>query len=210
MKFVEGLLERYWRPLPTFARKTLIALGSAILVLVVVLVTQSGQSQQVSSSDWLSGANAFPTDSSTKAPQVPSATVLVQVVGVVKNPGVYSLPFGSRVLDAVFAAGGFSAGADQSSTNLARVVNDGEQISIASLTGERTNGLGVGSASKLVNLNLADASTLDTLPGIGPTLAQRIIDYRTANGGFRSISDLGRVAGIGASLMDKLKSLVSL
>jgi competence protein ComEA len=83
-------------------------------------------------------------------------------------------------------------------------------VMIATLGVQTDGSVGFGTASKLVNLNLADAATLDTLPGIGPTLAQRIIDYRTANGGFRSISDLGKVAGIGASLMEKLKTLVSL
>lgn len=210
MKLVDGLLERHWRPLPTLARKVFLGLAAAIVVLAVVLGTQSTQSQTVSSSDWLAGSAPFPTGSPAAAAAAPSASVLVQVVGAVKQPGVYSLPFGSRVLDAVFAAGGFDTGADQSSTNLARVVNDGEQVMIATLGVQTDGSVGFGTGSKLVNLNLADAATLDTLPGIGPTLAQRIIDYRTANGGFRSISDLGKVAGIGSSLMEKLKTLVSL
>lgn len=185
-------------------------LFAALVVLVTVLASQSSQNQNVSSDGWLGASVSYPTSSASVPPQAPSASVLVQVVGAVVSPGVFELPFGSRVLDAVFAAGGMTKEADQASINLARVVNDGEQV----IVGVR-NAAGVASsvasgANRLVNLNLADLATLDTLPGIGPTLAQRIIDYRSINGGFRSVSDLGRVAGIGANLLTKLKDLVSL
>jgi competence protein ComEA len=114
-------------------------------------------------------------------------------------------------MDAVFAAGGFTKGADQASINLARPLNDGEQILVASLSNESAgSSASASTSSKLVNLNRADASALDSLPGIGPTLAQRIMDYRQANGGFRSINDLGKVAGIGPSLLAKLQNLVTL
>lgn len=210
VKLLTGLLEQHWHPLPRLAKRAFSGLGAALVLLAVVIFTQSGQDQSVNTSGWLGSNPNLPLSSATPSSAAPSANVLVQVVGEVVSPGVYSLPFGSRVLDAVFAAGGFTAQADQASSNLARVVNDGEQILIGTrgLGGVQTTG--VASQPKLVNLNLADAATLDTLPGIGPTLAQRIIDYRTANGGFRSTSDLGKVAGIGANLLGKLKPLVTL
>lgn len=138
------------------------------------------------------------------------ATVMVQVVGEVARPGVFSLKVGSRVLDAVFAAGGFTKSADQASVNLARLLSDGEQILVLPINESGNGPSTFGSASATVNLNLADSATLDSLPGIGPTLAQRIIDYRQANGGFRSLSDLGKVAGIGQALLARLKPLISL
>jgi competence protein ComEA len=139
---------------------------------------------------------------------------MVQVVGAVREPGVFTLNLGARVIDAVFAAGGFATDADQSSINLARPLSDGEQILVltqqASQASGAIGGAGVGAATPSVNINRADLAALDSLPGIGPTLAQRILDYRQANGGFRSLSDLGKVAGIGPALLAKLKPAISL
>ena len=208
----------HWHPLPAIVRKTLIALAAAVVVLVVLVATTNQSQKQVSTSDWLStgfGAPSSaasapaPADSVAQTGQPPSASVLVQVVGAVVQPGVYHLAFGARVLDAIFAAGGFLPGADEASINLARPLNDGEQVSVQLLADTSAGNTSAGSPPT-VNLNQADAATLDGLPGIGPTLAQRIIDYRQANGGFRSFDDLGKVAGIGASLLQKLKPLISL
>lgn len=208
----------HWHPLPAIARKTLVALAAAVVVLVVLVATNNQSQKQVSTSDWLSTGFGAPTSAASAAPfadtnaqtgQPPSASVLVQVVGAVVQPGVYHLAFGARVLDAIFAAGGFLPGADEASINLARPLNDGEQVSVQLLV-DTSSGITSGSSPSTVNLNQADAATLDGLPGIGPTLAQRIIDYRQANGGFRSFDDLGKVAGIGVSLLQKLKPLISL
>lgn len=208
----------HWHPLPAIVRKTFVALAAAVVVLVVLVATNNQSQKQVSTSDWLSTGFGTPTsaasapppaDSAAQSGQPPSTSVLVQVVGAVVQPGVYHLAFGARVLDAIFAAGGFLPGADEASINLARPLNDGEQVSVQ-LLGDASAGGATGGKAQTVNLNQADAATLDGLPGIGPTLAQRIIDYRQANGGFRSFDDLGKVAGIGASLLQKLKPLISL
>ena len=218
MEWFKRQLMVHWHPLPAIARRTFVGLAAALVVLVVLVATTNQSQGQVSTSDWLSTGFGAPTAAATQASstnaesqngQPPSASVMVQVVGAVVQPGVYHLALGARVLDAIFAAGGFIPGADEASINLARPLNDGEQVSVQ-LQGDSAPGSAMGSKAQTVNLNQADAATLDSLPGIGPTLAQRIIDYRQANGGFRSFDDLGKVAGIGASLLQKLKPLISL
>lgn len=196
-------------PIPSAARKLLLGLVGALVVVLVLLTSTDQGGGGVSTSDWLGNA-ATPQPSSGGAMSSTSAVtarVVVHIVGLVTNPGVYELPTGARVMDAVFAAGGFSAGADQASVNLARPLNDGEQVIVLGKGASAATGK---AASALINLNLSDAAGLDSLPGIGPTLAQRIVDYRTANGGFRSVSDLGKVSGIGPALLGRLKNLVTL
>ncbi len=148
------------------------------------------------------------------APAV-AATVAVHVVGEVRRPGVYELPGGARVRDAVDAAGGLLGGAEQAAVNLARVVVDGEQIAVprkgdllAGAAGSGGAGApGTGAPGK-VDLNTATAEQLDTLPGVGPSTAAKIVADRTANGPFRTVDDLMRVSGIGPSKFDALKDLV--
>ena len=159
----------------------------------------------------------------TGAAGSPSATespmVLVHVVGQVRKPGVVRLPGGSRVLDAVTAAGGLKPTADLNSLNLARVVADGEQIvvpkpgqKIAAASGPAGAGAGStspgstggGTAGVLVDLNTADAAALDSLPGVGPVLSQRILDWRIAHGRFSSVDELGEVSGIGDKLLAQI------
>ena len=129
--------------------------------------------------------------------------VVVHVTGAVKEPGVIRLPAGSRVDDAIEAAGGAKSEKALSSVNLARVLVDGEQI----VVGAPQGATGSGGSGTGVNLNQASASDLEALPGIGPVLAQRIVDWRTANGPFRSIDELGEVSGIGDALLAQIRSL---
>ncbi len=150
------------------------------------------------------------------------ATVVVHVVGQVAAPGVVRLPPGSRVVDAVQAAGGARPHADLAGLNLARVVEDGEQIVVAApgeaaagaggsaggAPGGASGGAAGGGADRLVDLNAADLPTLDALPGIGPVLAQRIVDWRTEHGRFTAVEELGEVAGIGETLLGRLRDLV--
>jgi competence protein ComEA len=155
--------------------------------------------------------------------------VIVHVVGQVAKPGVYPMAAGARVGDAVTAAGGATRAADLTAVNLARVLVDGEQIvvpkpgevvpapgaagagtSAGPGSGGAVAGSGAGSAAGTVSLNSADLSALDTLPGVGPVLAQRILDWRTEHGRFTSVEELGEVSGIGEKLLAQLTPKVTL
>jgi competence protein ComEA len=155
--------------------------------------------------------------SSPVASPTPSGSVVVvDVVGRVRRPGVYRLSAGARVTDAIAAAGGVAAGMDLTKINLARKVADGEQIAVgvagASNGGAQAGpgaGVGAGSSGSRVDLNTATLGQLDELPGVGPVLAQRILDWRTAHGRFDSVDQLQSVTGIGASKFADLRPLVS-
>ena len=141
------------------------------------------------------------------------ATVTVHVVGEVRRPGVYELPGGSRAVDAVTAAGGLLGAADQAAVNLARVVADGEQIAVpregeGGAVGATAGMAGTARPGK-VDLNSASEAQLDTLPGVGPSTASKIVSDRTENGPFRTVDDLLRVPGIGPSKFEALKDLVT-
>lgn len=149
-------------------------------------------------------------------PDLVSTDIFVHVTGAVAKPGVYAAETGSRVFDIVAMAGGFTKKADQASVNLARLVSDGEQL----LVFERTSATSVAASnakssvgsvtSTLVSLNRATQAELEDLPGVGPTLAQRIIDWRSANGGFKSLEDLLEVGGIGDKLFADIQGKVAL
>ncbi len=166
-------------------------------------------------------ADAMP---STAASPTPSGVVVVHVAGEVLAPGVVTLPVGSRVQDAVAAAGGATATADLDAVNLARLLVDGERVLIPApgeaVTEPDVPGTGSGSgpgpaasggagSGGLVNLNTADATTLEELPGIGPALAARIIAWREQHGGFTAVAELDEVSGIGPALMAQLTPLVT-
>jgi competence protein ComEA len=135
--------------------------------------------------------------------------IFVDVTGAVNNPGVYSLKGSSRVIDAIKAAGDSAPGADLSTINLARVLNDGEQIYVDSTV---VNASGKRVSKKLptgpININRATASQLDRLDGIGPVIAGRIVEYRKVNGSFLTVEDLQKVSGIGAAKFAQIKSKV--
>jgi competence protein ComEA len=153
-------------------------------------------------------ADAVETVDQTPAQVIQAPTIFVHVVGEVANPGIYSVDAGGRVFDAIFAAGGFTELADQASVNLAREVSDGEQVLI--LTTGQTAAAGSAKASQLLSLNRASQAELEQLPGVGPTLAGRMLDWRTANGGFKKKEDLMKVSGIGQKLFASMKDLVTL
>lgn len=135
--------------------------------------------------------------------------IFVDVTGAVNNPGVYSLTGRSRVIDAIKAAGDSAPGADLSTINLARVLNDGEQIYVDS-TVVNSSGQRVSKkvSSGPININRATLRQLDALDGIGPVIAGRIIEYRKKNGSFLTIDDLQKVSGIGAAKFAQIKSKV--
>ncbi|MGI5337946.1 helix-hairpin-helix domain-containing protein [Streptomyces sp. CA-181903] len=154
----------------------------------------------------------------------------MDVSGKVRHPGIQRLPAGSRVVDALDAAGGASPGVDMTVLNRARVLADGEQIVVGAPPGAgspppntpaRANGASPGGSSRPatgntpaagpnspLSLNTATVEQLDALPGVGPVLAQHIVDYRTEHGGFRSVTDLRQVNGIGARRFADLRPLV--
>jgi competence protein ComEA len=147
------------------------------------------------------------------------AEIVVDVSGKVREPGVHRLPAGSRVTDALRAAGGVRSGTNTEGLNLARFLVDGEQVVVggpapgaggASSAGAAgSSGTGVVAAPGApVSLNTATADQLNTLPGVGPVLAQHIIDYRTQHGGFRSVDELRQVNGIGDRRFADLRELV--
>ena len=149
------------------------------------------------------------------APQIPIEIaipeVIVDVAGAVNNPGVYSLPAQSRVIDALRAAGNGVTGSDLSDLNLARVVKDGEQIYV-NPTVRTVNGKRI--IKKVIprgpiNINRASAKEFDGLAGIGPVIAKRIVEYRRVNGPFMTIEDLQNVSGIGSAKFEEFKSKVS-
>ena len=155
-----------------------------------------------------SGADAGATD-----PTDATGDLVVDVAGKVRRPGIAVLPAGSRVVDALEAAGGARRGVDLTALNLARPVVDGEQILVgvepaAGVAG--TLGSTPPTGEALVNLNTADAAALDTLPGVGPVTAEAILSWREDNGGFTSVDELLEVDGIGEATLADLAPLVTL
>lgn len=147
------------------------------------------------------------------------AGVVVDIGGRVHVPGLHTLPAGSRVADALRAAGGPLPDTDTRNLNLARVLVDGEQILVGEQTPVPAQAVGSGSGSGLpgpaaprppVSLNRATLEQLDTLPGVGPTLAQRILAYRASHGSFRTLDQLRQVSGIGARTYAELRPLLTL
>ncbi|WP_216094453.1 ComEA family DNA-binding protein [Jiangella alba] len=158
-------------------------------------------------------------DAPTGRPDDPPATggpIVIHVAGLVARPGVVELPSGSRVVDAIEAAGGATPDADLTPINLARVLTDGEQVLVtadpppAAPPAPPTGSASTPTTQAPVNLNTATAAELEALPGIGPALAGRILDWREQNGRFTSIDELREVSGIGEQRFAQLEPLVTL
>jgi competence protein ComEA len=176
-------------------KRALLIIGSLLLVLSVFIVARG---------------NSQPSQAMQVIPiTIAEPEIFVDVTGAVNKPGVYTLTGKSRVIDAIKAAGDSAPGADLSTINLARVLNDGEQIYVDS-TVVNSKGVRVSKAvrSGPININRATARQLDALDGVGPVIAQRIVDYRKINGSFLTIDDLQKVSGIGAAKFAQIKSKV--
>ncbi len=170
----------------------------------------SGSLVEPGSGDASSGKTS--EGSSTKASA--AAEVYVDVDGAVVSPGVYRLKDGARVAQAIDAAGGLAPEADVTGLNRASKVVDGQKIHVPAVGEQQTSiaeafaSSGVSGATGLVNINTASATELQTLSGIGPSMAQSIIDERTKNGAFASVDDLMRVSGIGEKKLAKIKDCI--
>ena len=190
-------LSQWWFDLHfSHNQKRALGLVAAIVLLLSVFIVIRGNTQ------------------SSAAPEIVPVTIaepeiFVDVTGAVNKPGVYTLTGKSRVIDAIKAAGDSAPGADLSTINLARVLNDGEQIYVDSLvmnsSGQRVSKK---TPSGPININRATARQLDALDGIGPVIAARIVEYRKINGSFLSVDDLQKVSGIGAAKFAQIKSKV--
>jgi competence protein ComEA len=175
----------------------LVGIGFAVLM---TAVTPHGSAAVVQPSPAASGAEPDAAG---------GAVIYVHILGQVRHPGLYALDDGARGVDIVAAAGGFTEKADPAGINLARFLTDGEQIVVPAKGEVIASGGGAAGAGGKVNLNTADASALDTLPRIGPAMAQRILDWREKNGRFGSVEDLLDVPGIGQSTLDGMRDLVT-
>lgn len=198
-------LEGYRRAAP----RARLGIGAAIvLVLVALAVTVGigiwrGQSAPVE--------HVTATPQATEPATAVASDAYVHVSGAVRAPGLYVVGADARVIDAVSAAGGLADDADASAINLARPVTDGEQL-VVPVEGEAPPAgpsAGSGSAPGLVSVNTADAGALEELPGIGPALAARIIDWRDTEGPFATVDDLLAVSGIGPKVLESLRDLVT-
>ena len=189
-------------------RALAIVLGA--LLLVVAYTWWQGRSRPVVVVPESTMSSADPGASAASSAPGTAGAVVVHVIGRVRRPGVVTLPFGSRVIDAVTAAGGLRPGATSGDLNLARVLVDGEQVIVGRPPASAPDASAGASASPdgLLNLNTATATDLEALPGVGPVLAGRIVAWRDANGPFPSVEILGEVSGIGDALLAQLRPLV--
>ena len=202
-----------------------VAVGASVVLFVAAVAVAAvmsflagggGVQPMIGASSRPAGDGAHAESGSGDEVDVATTPLLVHVLGAVAQPGLVELAPGSRVVDAVAAAGGFTADADPAGVNLARPMVDGEQLvapAIGEVPAAAPGGAvgGSGAASDgLVHLNTAEVADLDTLPRIGPALAQRILDYREANGPFTSVDQLLEVTGIGDAVFAGLAELVAL
>ena len=161
---------------------------------------------------WVVARNPSGT-SVTLRPVPTDKPIIVHITGAVPRPGVYALPEGARVQDGISAAGGFLAEAEKSGINLARALEDGEQLDIPYIDGFTpviaTPEEVFVPTSDLIDINTASVTELDTLPGIGPTTAQKIVDYRDSNGPFINIEDIVNVSGVGPTTFDRIRDLIT-
>jgi competence protein ComEA len=181
------------------SKQLLIALAGIVAVFSLVLVAVNRPEAP---------AGEFAISEEATDAEIIEQFLFVHIVGEVRTPGMYQLPLGARLVDAVFAAGGLTADADNSSVNLARELSDGEQVIVFKVGEEGSEG--TSSQGGLVSINRAGDTQLQELPGIGPALAARIIAWREANGGFKSKNDLLKVSGIGESILAGFIDLITL
>ncbi len=187
-----------WLAALSLSQKVVIGtLGAAVLYLFGTSFSSQEQSNKLD----LSYVATISSESTAV-----TGEIFVHVAGEVKNPGLYSVRVGSRVEDAIKLAGGMTKSAFEQSVNLARMVSDGEQIVVL----DKSQVASGGGASEFISLNNATAEQLESLPGVGPSLAARIIEHRNAIGSFSDLTQLRDVTGIGEKLYAKISVLLTL
>jgi competence protein ComEA len=192
--------------LPSLSRRRLFALAVVLAAGLVLLLRHHGGTG--------AGAAAPPVTPVRHAARASVKLVVVDVVGAVRKPGLYRLREGSRIADAVALAGGSTGKAELALVNLAAPLADGEQVVVpargaaAAAGGAAAAAAPGGSPTAPLDLNTATAEQLDALPGIGPSTAQKILDYRQAHGPFHTVDELDAVPGIGPGHIAQLKGLV--
>jgi competence protein ComEA len=181
------------------------AVALALLLLAIRYVLPAGTTTPAAPLPPLPASSASATGAS-------ASRVVVDVVGAVHEPGLYRLPKGSRVADAVERAGGVTGKAQLDQVNLAAPLADGEQVVVpkrgAVAASPPSTGSASGAPAAPVQLSTATLEQLETLPGVGPVMAQKILDYRTKHGAFSSVDELDAVSGIGPKRLDQLRDLV--
>ncbi|HEU5478149.1 MAG TPA: ComEA family DNA-binding protein [Gaiellaceae bacterium] len=191
--------------LPVLSRRQLLGVAAAAALLLVLLV------RHLDGGGGTAAPAVTPLRASAPARPAGAKLLVVDVAGAVRRPGLYNLRAGSRINDAIAAAGGATAKAQLDAVNLAAPVADGEQVvvprrgAVAAAAGAPAAG---SSPSAPLDLNTATLEQLDELPGIGPVTAQKILDYRQEHGAFHSVAELEGVPGIGAGRLAQLKGLV--
>jgi competence protein ComEA len=218
-------------PVPTKRLLVYVALGLVVLIVGVVSVVSLRGGEPAAGAGLVvtgpgSSGTSISAPTTTAAVTTTAPAIYVQVAGAVARPGVFRMEPGSRVFQAIEMAGGFDSTADQQTVSLAVQLTDGSRVYVpkrgeqvapaqtvqvgggsAGITGTGTSGSGSGAK---VMINSATAEELDTLPGVGPALAKKIIAYRDAHGPFTSVDQLSNVSGIGPSKLEQIKPLVGL
>ncbi|MBQ6454066.1 MAG: ComEA family DNA-binding protein [Coriobacteriales bacterium] len=204
-----GAVERFLRRTGIYQvdRKLLLAFALLSCVLVVILLLRFWPATALEPEERME----LPEDEWTTAPfeqEREQERMVVCVSGEVRSPGVYELPQGSRIIDLIDAAGGFTQDANTTQINLARPLQDAELIWVPSSQAETGTGVQAPSAASPININTADETTLQTLPGVGEATARKIVADRQKNGPFKSKEDIQRVPGIGSAKFAQIEDMI--
>ena len=201
----------------------LIIIGAAVIMLLVIgyyIMHKTQSYTAFEANDAVGASQDLPENQTSLPPANEPKTIIIHITGAVKTGGVIHLIEGDRIIDAIDKAGGITEDADLSKVNLAYVLQDGQKVYIPSLQDEEiirtvTDGSGDdvivdGATKAIVNINRATEAELETLSGIGPSTALKIIEYRKANGNFKKIEDLMNVPGIGQAKFDAIKNNITI
>lgn len=213
----EDYLEKLRKSMKDKRPHVLVGWGIGLILCIIAAYALIGASSHASEQFVINDMGKVSGPGENLNSQESDIVIAVHVAGAVENAGVFELPQGARAGEAIDAAGGFLENADKDALNLARVLNDGEQLFIpekgedGAFDSTEQNPIRLNNTSahsSKVNLNTASAEELEALPGIGPALAKRIVEYRKREGSFASVQDLKKVSGIGVKKLEALEDLV--